>query len=380
MESLDAFARSKYSALVEKRQARSLVKTQRLGVHVLRRGKDLVSFSCNDYLGLSHHKKVLAAAQEGVLDGAGAGGSRLVTGNCQPYEDLEKKLATFKQTEAALVFGSGYLANLAVIPALVGKNDLIIIDEFAHACMFAASQMSGAKVVRVAHNNVYAFEKALASRRHEHQNCMVLTEGVFSMDGDQAPLSDLQKICEEQNAWLLVDDAHGFGVLGDGRGTGHEQNAHAPLQVGTFSKAAGGYGGYLCASDNIIRLLLSRARPLVYSTGLPPSVLKGNLAALEILNSDIDRCRRPLALAKQFTSSMGLPEAQSAVVPVVLGSEERALAAQAKLEEHGLLVSAIRPPTVPNGTARLRISFSAAHTDDDVELLLHGVKASIKGL
>ena len=376
MSSLDTFARAKLDVLQAQHRARQLHPTQRDGVVVRRHEHTYVSFSCNDYLGLAHHPDVVGAMQAALDDGegAGAGGSRLVTGNAVGYARLEAQLATLKGTEASVVFGSGYLANLAVLPAFVGASDLVVIDALAHACMMSAAKLSGARIEVVPHNNVDAVDAVLRRLRTSVRHVVVATEGVFSMDGDTAPLVDLQAVCDAHDAWLLVDDAHGFGVLGDGRGTAHAQGAHVQLQVGTLSKAAGGYGGFLAASDVVVELMHSRGRPLVYSTGLPPAVVAGNVAAVSLIANDVDRCRRPLQLARRFTTALGLPDAESAIVPVVIGSERDALDAQARLQEDGLLVTAIRPPTVPDGTARLRVGFSAAHDDAHIAHLIEAIR------
>jgi 8-amino-7-oxononanoate synthase len=376
MESLDRFAREKSARLEEARQKRTFAVTTRgAGARATRAGRELVSFSCNDYLGLSTHPGVVRAAAEATERyGAGAGGSRLVTGNHPLIAALEERVARFKETEAALVFGSGYLTNAGVIPALIGPGDLVAIDERAHACLFAGAQLSRATVATFAHNDVGAAAKILREQRAGHQRAMLLTEGVFSMDGDRAPLAELSALSAGTDTWLLVDDAHGVGVLADGRGSVAASAAGVPLQVGTFSKAFGSYGGYLAASHEVVDLLRSRARTQVYSTGLPPAAAAASLAALELIESSPELCRRPLENARRFSRALGLAEPTSAIVPLVLGSEDRALKAMRDLEEDGFLAVAIRPPTVAPGTARVRFTFSAAHTDDDVDALAAAVK------
>ncbi|HZT52428.1 MAG TPA: aminotransferase class I/II-fold pyridoxal phosphate-dependent enzyme, partial [Stellaceae bacterium] len=206
----------------------------------------------------------------------------------------------------------------------------------------------------------------LATHRAAHPHAVIATEGVFSMDGDRAPLAALAALAERHDAWLLADDAHGLGVLGGGRGAVAAAGARVPLQMGTLSKAAGSYGGYLCASRAVVELMANRARTLVYSTGLPPATVAAATAALEIIARDPALTARPLANARAFTRAAGLPEAESAIVPVVLGAERAALAASRLLEEEGFLVAAIRPPTVPDGTARLRLAFTAGHAEADI--------------
>jgi 8-amino-7-oxononanoate synthase len=371
MSSLDDFAENKRRALAARAELRSLSPTARgAGAAVSRDGRRLVSFSCNDYLGLSSHPKVLAAAAEALRTyGAGSGGSRLITGNNPLYAELEAKLARFKGTADAMVFGSGYLANLGIAPALAGPGDLVLIDELAHACLMSGARLSGAEEVRFAHNDMAAVGRILSARRGAFRHCLILTDGVFSMDGDLAALPELADLAARHDAWLLVDDAHGLGVVGGGRGSAFAfgpEKIDVPLQMGTLSKAIGGYGGYLCASAPVVDLLRSRARSFVYATGLPPATLAGAIAALDLIAAEPALSARPLAHAQAFTCALNLPLAQSAVVPVVIGDSVKALEAMALLEEAGFLVTAIRPPTVPAGTARLRFAFSAAHEPAEV--------------
>lgn len=381
MRSLDAFAGDKLAALEAKSLRRRLTPTRRHeGAVVERDGKRLVSFSCNDYLNLSQHPLVRAAAAEAALNyGAGAAASRLVTGDHPLLSDLEKRLARLKGAEAACVFGSGYLANTGVIPTLVGPGDLVLIDALAHACIWAGAQLSGAKMVKFAHNDPADLERLLLSERGKARHALVATDGVFSMDGDIAPLDVLSGLCERHDAWLLSDDAHGVGVLAGGRGSGALfPTANIPLQMGTLSKALGSYGGYLCGSQAVVDLLKTRARTLVYATGLPPASVAAALAALDLIEADPTITEAPLAKARLFTQRLGLPEVRSPIVPVVLSSAESALAASASLQDQGFLVVAIRPPTVPEGTARLRVAFSAAHDDTDVIRLADAI-AELRG-
>ena len=378
MRSLDAFANQKLAALDAKSLRRRLSPTRRhAGAVVERDGKRLISFSCNDYLNLSQHPLVRAAAAEAALNyGAGAAASRLVTGDHPLLSDLEKRLARLKGTEAACVFGSGYLANTGVIPTLVGPGDVVLIDALAHACIWTGAQLSGAKVVKFAHNDLADLERLLAAERSAARHVLVATDGVFSMDGDIAPLDSLSDLCQRYDAWLLSDDAHGVGVLAGGRGSGALfPTAKIPLQMGTLSKALGSFGGYLCGSQAVVDLLKTRARTLVYATGLPPASAAAALAALDLIEADPAMTQVPLAKARLFTQRLDLPEACSPIVPVVLGSAENALAASTKLQDQGFLVVAIRPPTVPEGTARLRVAFSAAHDDADVIRLADAIAA-----
>ncbi|MBI1683056.1 8-amino-7-oxononanoate synthase [Caulobacter hibisci] len=369
MHSLDAFASGKLAALEAMSLRRRLKPTRRLPSAIVERdGKRLLSFSCNDYLGLSQHPAVIAAAQAAVADyGAGSGASRLVTGDSPLISELESRLARLKGTEACVVFGSGYLANTGVIPTFAGKQDVVFVDELAHACIWAGAQLSGAKVVSFPHNDSDALAELLAEHRSAFRHAIVATDGVFSMDGDVAPLDWLSAVCEANDAWLLVDDAHGVGVLGEGKGTAALfPDAAIPLQMGTLSKALGSYGGYLCASQSVVDFLKTRARTVVYTTGLPPASAAAAIAAIDLIEADPAFAAQPLRKARLFTKAAGLPPAESPIVPVVIGEADAALAASAALEAEGFLVVAIRPPTVPAGTARLRLAFSADHPDDEV--------------
>ena len=376
-DTLTAFAAKKLDELEAKRLRRTLMPTHRTdGVWVERGGRRLVSFSCNDYLGLSHHPAVIAAAQAAVgRYGAGSGASRLVTGDHPLFTELEAKLAAVKGHEAACVFGSGYLANAGVIPTVVGSGDLIVVDELAHACIWAGAKLSGAEIAVFRHNDVADLAAQLAARRGAAGRALIATDGVFSMDGDIAPLDEISAVARAHGAWLLVDDAHGLGVTGGGAGTAALfPDAHIDLAMGTLSKAIGGYGAYVCATRPVIDLLKTRTRTVVYSTGLPPANAAAAIAALDVIAAEPERVAAVLARARRLTAALGLPPAQSAVVPIVLGEAERALAAGADLERQGLLAVAIRPPTVPAGTARLRLAFSALHSEAQVDQLVEAVR------
>jgi 8-amino-7-oxononanoate synthase len=296
-----------------------------------------------------------------------------VTGNHPLYVELESRLARLKGSEAACVFGSGYLANSGIIPALVSADDLILVDELAHACIHAGAKLSGAAVQRYRHADAAHAQALLAAHRAGKGRALIATDGVFSMDGDLAPLDALARLAERYDAWLLTDDAHGLGVVGGGRGSSFvngkavaEKPVDVPLQMGTLSKAVGAYGGYLCASRAVIDLMQTRARTFIYSTGLPPPVVAAAIAALDVIEGDPAYTAEPLRKARSFARALNLPEAQSAIVPVIIGDTQAALEASALLQDEGFLVVAIRPPTVPAGTARLRFSFTAQHADADI--------------
>jgi 8-amino-7-oxononanoate synthase len=371
MRSLDEFATDKLAALERARLRRSPVVTARDGIYAVRGGRRLLSFSCNDYLNLSRHPAIIKAAVEAAERyGTGAGASRLVTGNHPLYEELESALARLKGTEASCVFGSGYLANTGIIPALAGDGDLVLVDELSHACINGGAKLSGATVLRYRHCDVAHAQALLAEHRARHAHALIATDGVFSMDGDIAPLKALAELGGRYDAWLLADDAHGLGVVGQGRGSAFAGGgADVPLQMGTLSKAVGAYGGYLCASRAVIDLMRTRARTFIYSTGLPPPVIAAAIAALDLIERDRAFTAEPLRKARLFTRALNIPEAESAIVPVIVGDTEATLAASAMLEDEGFLVVPIRPPTVPAGTARLRFAFTAAHPEAEIERL-----------
>jgi 8-amino-7-oxononanoate synthase len=381
MHSLDQFAQGKLDDLQRRHLRRALAETVREdGIWVERDGRRLLSFSCNDYLNLTQHPVIKQAAQAAIETyGAGSGASRLVTGNHPLYAELEARLARIKQTEAACVFGSGYLANAGIIPVLIGTDGLVLADELSHACIFAGAQLSRGKVMTFRHNDLDHLRMLMAEHRAFYEHVLIVTDGVFSMDGDLAPLAELNTLANEYDAWLMSDDAHGLGVVGGGRGSSFSGNTHVPvpLQMGTLSKAVGAYGGYLCASAPVIDLIRNRARTLIYSTGLPPSCVAASIAALDLIEREPDYAALPVQKAKAFTRRAKLPEAQSPIVPVIIGEEEATLTASRMLANEGFLAAAIRPPSVAAGTARLRLTFTAQHPDDAIERLADIVRERI---
>ena len=371
MRSLDEFAARKLAEIERAQLLRSLVPTVRTGgLWVERAGRRLLSFSCNDYLGLSQHPALKQAAIHAIERyGVGAGASRLVTGNHPLYAELEARLARLKRRPAACVFGSGYLANVGIAQALLGRGDLILIDEFAHSSLWTGARLSRAAVHAFRHNDVGHVASLLEEHRATYGKALIVTEGVFSMDGDRAPLRELSDLAQRFEAWLMVDDAHDVGIdVGD---------VHMPLRIGTLSKALGGYGGYLCGSQPVIALMRNRARTLIYSTGLPPGVIAAAIAALDLIEREPSLAALPIAKARAFTRAANLPEAQSAIVPIVIGESSAAIEASRVLEEQGFLVVAIRPPTVPEGTARLRLAFCGHHPDAEIERLAEVVRRHI---
>lgn len=363
-ELLRNYAEEKLRGLDEAGQRRALVTTEKQAEgRALRDGRPVISFCDNDYLALSNDPRLIeAAAAAARRYGVGSGGSRLITGNHPLNEALEHRLTRLKGTEGARVFGSGYLANIGTIPALVGSGDTIVMDALSHACMHAGARLSGAEIRLFRHNDAADAARHIAGAPGQ---VLLLTETVFSMDGDIAPLEALGALAEASGAWLMTDDAHGFGVV--------ETNNPAQVQMGTLSKAAGGYGGYVCGPAALMDLLVSRARSFVYTTGLPPPVLAAAIAALDIIASEPERGSHARRMAQLFCRLMELPAPESVIVPVIIGPEDKAMAVSAGLLERGFLVTAIRPPTVPAGTARLRITFSADHCEADVRALAKAI-------
>jgi 8-amino-7-oxononanoate synthase len=369
---IEAVAAVRLEMLETRGLRRTLSPTERLADGgVTRDGRPMIAFCDNDYLGLSSDPRVIEAAIEATRKyGTGAGAARLVTGDNPLNEKLEAKIATMKGMPAARVFGSGYLANAGVIPALVGAGDLIVMDELCHASMHAGARLSGARVQTFPHNNVTSASHYL-QQRDATSHALLLTETIFSMDGDLAPLEDLAQAARETGAWMMTDDAHGFGVV--------RQSNPAPIQMGTLSKAAGAYGGYVAGPKAFIDLLASRARTFVYATGLPPGTLAAALAALEVMDAEPALGVTALANARLFGSLVGHEPVESSIVPVKYGEADAAMKASAALAEQGFLVTAIRPPTVPEGTARLRFTFSVNHREADIRRLAALVRKTLAG-
>ena len=370
MPALDQLLSAKIKRLEEANLLRNIKTTEHIdAIRVIRGNKEFISFCSNDYLGLSYDKRLIEASIKATQKyGAGSGASRLVTGSGPLFDELEELLAKKNNTESCCVFGSGYLTNLGVIPALISNNDLIILDKLSHSCMHSGAKLSKASYKIFSYNRLSNLSNILEKNRNKYSNCIVATETIFSMDGDKAPLEDLIEITRKYDCWLMTDDAHGFGVI--------EKSASADIQMGTLSKAAGSYGGYVCGSKVLIDYLKTTARSLIYSTALPPGVVAASIEAVKIIMQDKELCKKPLRKAKIFTSLLGIKEAESAIVPLVLGDETVALKASADLEKDGFLVTAIRPPTVPAGTARLRFTFSALHKESDIEKLVSLIKKS----
>jgi 8-amino-7-oxononanoate synthase len=339
-------------------------------------GRTLVDFSSNDYLGLAHHPAVAAAMSEcASRTGAGSGASHLVTGHGIEHERLEEELAAFTGRERALLFSTGYMANVGVIAALADRGELVLLDRLSHASIIDGALLSGARFKRYTHADADAAESILNESSQE--SVLVATDGVFSMDGDIAPLARLATTARAYDAWLVVDDAHGIGVLGKtGRGATEELSVDdVPVLVGTLGKALGSFGAFVAGSRDLIELLVQKARSYIYTTALPQPVAAATRKALEIAQRESWRRERVLTLTARFRKGAreaGLPllDSSTPIQPVVFGSSEGVLQAQGELFAAGFRVVAIRAPTVPKGSERLRVTLSAAHTEGQVDALV----------
>jgi 8-amino-7-oxononanoate synthase len=346
---------------------------------VVRDGRSLLNFASNDYLGLASDPRVIEAACSAArVHGWGSGASPLVSGWHAPHEALAAALAEFEQVEAVALFPSGFAANLGAIVALVGSGDAVYLDRLDHACLVDGTRLSRARLRVYPHNDVGRLEAILSRDRGKFRRSLIATEGVFSMDGDLAPLAELADLARRFGAMLMVDEAHGTGVFGaEGRGASEHFGVadRVDVKVGTLSKALGSIGGFVAGSRRLVDWLINRARPLIYSTSLPPSAAAAATRALEILQ--LEPWRRIMladlsASLRGALPKLGFPDVGPGgpIVPVVVGEPGEALDRAARLLERGCLVPAIRPPTVPEGTARLRISLTAAHSSEDLDRLI----------
>ncbi|WEW99730.1 8-amino-7-oxononanoate synthase [Pseudomonas nitroreducens] len=370
------------AARLAQRQAEDLYRRRPLlespqGPEVVIDGQPMLAFCSNDYLGLANHPEVIAALRAGAERwGVGGGASHLVNGHCGPHHELELALAEFTGRPRALLFSTGYMANLGTVTALVGKGDSVLEDRLNHASLLDAGLLSGARFSRYLHNDA----ASLASRLEKAEgNTLVVTDGVFSMDGDLADLPSLCATARQQNAWVMVDDAHGFGPLG---ATGGGIVEHfglsmedAPVLVGTLGKAFGTAGAFVAGSEALIETLIQFARPYIYTTSQPPAVACATLKSLELLRAESWRRDHLNALIARFRTGataigLRLMDSPTPIQPILIGGSAQAMALSAELRQRGILVGAIRPPTVPAGTARLRVTLSASHTEAQVDRLL----------
>lgn len=346
------------------------------GVEVVVDGRSMLAFCSNDYLGLANHPALIRAMIDGANRyGVGAGASHLLNGHTAAHHALEEELADFVGAEHALLFSTGYMANQAVITSLMDRHSLIVEDRLNHASLIDAARLSQARVRRYLHADADKAAAVLA----DSENSLVSTDAVFSMDGDLAPLPELVRVTRDHQAWLLADDAHGIGVLGDnGRGSfNHHGVGFEPhtIYMGTLGKAMGAAGAFVAGSQDLIESLIQRGRTYIYTTAMPPAVAEATRAALRLLSASDEFQQRLGANIERFRQGAGelglsLMRSATAIQPVLFGSSEKALAASKALEHEGILVPAIRPPTVPEGTARLRITLSAAHAPHHLDRLL----------
>ncbi len=377
---------------LDQRKVDGLLRQRRLldspqAEHIVANDKQYLSFCSNDYLGLANHPKLIATMQQAAGDsGVGSGASNLITGHHRYHDELEKKLAKFVGMPAALVFSTGYMANIGVVSALMGRDDAVFCDKLNHACLNDGAILSRAEFQRFAHNDVAALEKLLKVSKAKHK--LIAVDAVFSMDGDIAPIPDYLRLCEQYDAYLYIDDAHGFGVLGEhGKGSLSHFKVKSPriIMMATLGKAAGVAGAFVAGEQVVIDYLIQKARSYVYSTPAPPA-LSATLAASVSLIEQGDDLREHLRhLIQTLKGNLKLKKwqlmpSETAVQPLVVGSNQAALALSEYLQKQGILVPAIRPPTVPVNTARLRISLSAAHSEQDVIKLAHAINEAEKVL
>ena len=366
------------------RQRRTLQSPQ--SPHIVVDGKPYLSFCSNDYLGLANHPQLIAALQQGAVQyGVGAGAAHLVSGHTQVHHQLEIELAAFVGKPVALLFSTGYMANLGVVQALVGKGDMVFADKLNHASLNDAMRLSRAKVQRYRHNDMaqlaLLLEQSMSGRK------LIITDAVFSMDGDLASLPELLTLCEQHDAWLLVDDAHGFGVLGEqGRGTLSHFRLRSPriICMATLGKAAGVFGAFVAAEQVVIDTLINHARSYIYTTATPPALASAVLASLRLIEQGGELRTHLRRLIAQLRSGLhglrwSLMSSETAIQPLLVRDNQAALDLSSALRERGIWVAAIRPPTVPQGTARLRIALSAAHSATDVTRLIEALHELAQG-
>ncbi len=353
------------------------------GIYLQVEGRKVLNFCSNDYLGLANHPEVIASFKQAADKyGVGSGSAHLVCGHGREHHALEEELADFTGRDRALLFSTGYMANLGVIAALMGKGDVVYEDKLNHASLLDGGLLSGAKFKRYLHNDINSLRIKMQARAAD-QGAMIVTDGVFSMDGDFACLKSLSAIAQQSDAYLMVDDAHGFGVLGK-TGAGLVEQCQltqqqVPLLVGTLGKAFGTSGAFVVGSEAMIETLIQKARTYIYTTALPPAIAAATRASLLRVKEDGWRREKIRIVVERFQSGakqlgLSLVLSESAIQPIVFGSSQRAMQASEYLLQQGLWVSAIRPPAVPQGSARLRITFSALHEEQHVDQLLSALE------
>lgn len=388
VESLRAYCTESLTRLRGQHLLRQMAEVESAqGTEIRVAGRPLLNFASNDYLGLAGHPALAEAAAKAVSSfGAGSGASRLICGNLKPHLELEAAIAELKGTQAALAFSSGYAAALGTIPALVGNGDVIVLDKLCHACLVDAARLSGAKIRVFHHNDVPQLESHLAWAESGGNRTLVIVESIYSMDGDTAPLREIVKTKEKHRAWLMVDEAHATGVLGHaGAGLCRHLGIsdRVEIQMGTLSKALGASGGFIAGDHELIDFLVNRARSFIFSTGASPAAVATARAAVNLslgpegderrsaLWRNVDRLARGL---KRFWPDS--PTAESPILPLIIGEESRAMAIAQSLRENGIWIPAIRYPTVARGKARLRISVSADHTEQQIDALIEALRSN----
>lgn len=347
-------------------------------VRVKRNNQEFIMMASNNYLGLTHDLRVQQAAKYAVEQyGTGSGGARLTSGTFPLFNELELGIADFKHTEQALVFNTGYMANVGTITALMNKNSIIISDELNHASIIDGCRLSGARIERYNHKDIEHAEHILKNYKSSHK--MIITDGVFSMDGDIAPLDKLYELGKEYNALLMVDDAHSTGVLGNGRGTAHHFGlTDVDVQLGTLSKALGSVGGYVAGRKELIEYLVNYSRSFIFSTALSPADIGAALEALTIVKNEplvVDQLNENTTYMANKLQSMGIEcDDETPIFPIIVGDNERALSLAYELELRGIIITAIRPPTVPVGESRLRMTVTAAHSQEQLDYVANTLR------
>ena len=347
-------------------------------VRVKRNNREFIMMASNNYLGLTHDLRVQQSAKYAVEQyGTGSGGARLTSGTFPLFNELELGIADFKHTEQALVFNTGYMANVGTITALMNKNSIIISDELNHASIIDGCRLSGARIERYNHKDIEHAEHILKNYKSSHK--MIITDGVFSMDGDIAPLDKLYELGKEYNALLMVDDAHSTGVLGNGRGTAHHFGlTDVDVQLGTLSKALGSVGGYVAGGKELIEYLVNYSRSFIFSTALSPADIGAALEALTIVKNEplvVEQLNENTAYMANKLQSMGIEcDDETPIFPIIVGDNEKALSLAYELELRGIIITAIRPPTVPVGESRLRMTVTAAHSQEQLDYVANTLR------
>ena len=358
-------------------------------VHLISNQKHVLSFCSNDYLGLANHPDISKQFKQGIdTYGTGSGAAHLVSGHSRAHHELEEVLADYTGRNRALLFSTGYMANIGIVNALMGKGDTVFQDKLNHASLIDAallsSSFSGSQLKRYPHNDMSSLSRQL--EKSDSQRKLVMSDAVFSMDGDMADIHQMAQLCQQNDAWLMLDDAHGFGVLGEtGAGTAEAYNLDQeklPIYMATLGKAMGVFGAFVAGSEILIESLIQKARPFIYTTAMPPALAQALLMSVKICREESWRREKLKHLIARFRAgaeqlNLQLMESQTPIQPIVIGDNEQAMRISQSLEQQGILVTAIRPPTVPKGTARLRVTLSASHEEEDIDRLLSALEKAM---